>query len=189
MVDANHAYNAHTAIKVGKELEKYNVYWFEEPIIPEDIDSYLEVKRGINIAIAGGECEFTQYGFKDMLKKRSVDIAQPDVCVTGGFTACQKIVFLANIFGVHVIPHIWGSAVSIFATLQLLANIPDLPKTNISRPGVNQTLFEFDQSENPLREGFVKNKIELKDGIITIPDSPGIGVDIDEKSLSKFIIK
>lgn len=188
MVDANHAYNANTAIRMGLKMEKYNIYWFEEPVIPEDIESYLEVKNALTTAVAGGECEFTQYGFKNFIKNRALDIAQPDICVAGGFTACRKIVDLANIFGIHVVPHVWGSAVSLFATLQLIATIPDLPPTNIPRAGVNQTLLEFDQSENLLREGFIKNKFQFKDGFVTIPDAPGIGVEIDENLMTQFII-
>ncbi|MCR4425081.1 MAG: mandelate racemase/muconate lactonizing enzyme family protein [Firmicutes bacterium] len=188
MVDSNHAYNTRSAIRVGKELERYGVYWFEEPVIPEDIDGYVEVRRALNIAIAGGECEFTHYGFKNLITRHAVDIAQPDLSVTGGFTACKKVADLAHLFGVMVVPHIWGSSVAVLAGLQLIAAIPDLPPTNTPRPGFNETLLEFDQSTNPLRERLSKVPIELSDGFVAIPDRPGIGIDIDETVIEKYCV-
>jgi len=91
MVDSNHAYNANTAIRMGLKMEKYNICWFEEPVIPEDIESCLEVKDALTTAIAGGECEFTQYGFKNFIKNRALDISQPDICVAGGLLPASRL--------------------------------------------------------------------------------------------------
>jgi D-galactarolactone cycloisomerase len=77
MVDANCAYDARTAIRIGRELEKHDVLWFEEPVPPEDVEGYLEVKRALDVPIAGGELEFTRYGFRDLIVHRAVDIVQP----------------------------------------------------------------------------------------------------------------
>ncbi|MBO8127526.1 MAG: mandelate racemase/muconate lactonizing enzyme family protein [Firmicutes bacterium] len=188
MVDCNHAYSAKVAIRVGKELEKHGVYWFEEPVIPEDIDGYIEVRNALSIAIAGGECEFTPYGFRNLIARRAVDIAQPDPCVAGGITACKRIIDLADLFGVLVVPHVWGSAVAMHAALQLIAVIPDQPSTNMPRPGINQTLLEYDQSENPLRENLSRSSLEFIDGYVTIPGRPGIGVEIDESMIEKYSV-
>jgi L-alanine-DL-glutamate epimerase-like enolase superfamily enzyme len=92
MVDANHAYNASTAIQLGKRIEEYRVGWFEEPVPPEDIEGYREVKAALSIPVAGGEAEFTRYGFHRLLQARAVDILQPDCTVTGGISEFLKIV-------------------------------------------------------------------------------------------------
>jgi D-galactarolactone cycloisomerase len=96
MVDANHAYNASEAVRLARVLERYDVYWFEEPVPPEDIDGYVEVRQKSNILIAGGECEYTRYGFRELIKRRAVDILQPDLCAAGGFTELMKIVAMAS---------------------------------------------------------------------------------------------
>ncbi|MBP1778274.1 MAG: Mandelate racemase/muconate lactonizing protein, partial [candidate division NC10 bacterium] len=67
MVDANHAYNASEAVRLARAMEPYDIHWFEEPVPPEDLDGYLEVKRGSRILIAGGECEYTRYGFRELI--------------------------------------------------------------------------------------------------------------------------
>ena len=84
MVDANHAYNTFDAIKVAKGIEKYNIDWFEEPVNPEDIQGYVDVKNAINIPVAGGECEFIRFGFKSLIENKAVDYIQPDTCSVGG---------------------------------------------------------------------------------------------------------
>ncbi|NLB54344.1 MAG: mandelate racemase/muconate lactonizing enzyme family protein [Lentisphaerae bacterium] len=189
MTDANHAYNANTAVRVGKDLEEQGVYWFEEPVIPEDVAGYKVVKNALTIAIAGGECEYTHYGFKDLIVNHAVDIAQPDLSVAGGFTACKKISDLASLFGILVVPHVWGSAVAMFATLQFLATILDVPYNNIPRPGNNQTMLECDQTENPLRDNLALNTLVMHGGNIAIPNEPGLGIELNEEVLEKYCVK
>ncbi|HEV2108413.1 MAG TPA: mandelate racemase/muconate lactonizing enzyme family protein, partial [Thermomicrobiales bacterium] len=111
MVDANHAYDAATAIRLGREFERLDVRWFEEPVIPEDIEAYVEVSRALDLPIAGGEAEFTRFGFRRLLSERAVDIVQPDLTATGGFTECQRIAALASAGGIRYVPHVWGSAI------------------------------------------------------------------------------
>ena len=108
MVDANHAYNAVTAIQVGRELEKCQVFWFEEPVIPEDLQGYLEVKEALDIPIAGGECEYTRFGFRDLISRRAVDIVQPDTCRVGGLSEAKKIAALCQRLGDSLFPPCLG---------------------------------------------------------------------------------
>jgi len=76
MVDANHCFTVPQAIRLGRELEQLNVEWFEEPISPEDIDGYVEVTRALDMAVAGGENEFTRWGFRDLVVRKAMDIVQ-----------------------------------------------------------------------------------------------------------------
>ncbi len=86
MIDANHAYDAIAAIRLGRRIEDLDIGWFEEPVPPEDIAGHLDVKSALKIPIASGECEFTRYGFRDLLAKRVFDIVQPDTCAAGGLS-------------------------------------------------------------------------------------------------------
>ena len=104
MVDANHCYNVPTAISLGRELEKLNIYWFEEPISPEDIDGYVEVTRTLDIPIAGGENEFTKFSFRELIVRRAMDIIQPDVCAAGGITDMILLRNTAWIRGTSIVP-------------------------------------------------------------------------------------
>jgi D-galactarolactone cycloisomerase len=121
MVDANHGYDAVAAIRLGRIIEALDIGWFEEPVPPEDLTGYRDVKAGISIPIAGGECEFTRFGFRDLLVSRAVDIVQPDTCAAGGLSECKKIADMAWSFGVRYNPHVWGTGIAIAASLQLLA--------------------------------------------------------------------
>jgi D-galactarolactone cycloisomerase len=105
MTDANHAYMAGEAIQLGLALRDLGFYWFEEPVAPEDYEGYREVKAALpGIHIAGGEAEFTRYGFRELLSRRCVSIVQPEVCGLGGISEFQKVAALASAFGIPVIP-------------------------------------------------------------------------------------
>jgi D-galactarolactone cycloisomerase len=110
MVDANHAYDSVTAIRLGRMIEEHNIGWFEEPVPPEDVAGYRAVKAALSIPIAGGECEFTRFGFRELLVSRAVDIIQPDTCAAGGLSECKKIADMAEAFGVRYNPHVWARA-------------------------------------------------------------------------------
>jgi hypothetical protein len=104
MVDANHAYNALEAIQLARAMEPYAIHWFEEPVPPEDLDGYMEVKRASRIPIAGGECEYTRYGFRELINRRVVDMLQPDLCAMGGFSEMLKVIAMASAANLPVIP-------------------------------------------------------------------------------------
>ena len=175
MVDANHAYNAAEAIRLAKKMEKYDVYWFEEPVPPEDIDGYIEVKQKSNILIAGGEDEFTRYGFRELITRRAVDILQPDLCAAGGFTEMMKITAMASAWNVPVIPHVWGTNVGLAASLQFFAALPHFPERRYPA----EPFFEYDCSPHPLRDGVTQERFDMKDGYLDIPQRPGLGITLD----------
>ncbi|ALS21934.1 enolase C-terminal domain-like protein [Paenibacillus naphthalenovorans] len=122
-----------------------------EPVVSEDRAGYREVRSSTSIAIAGGECEFT-----------GVDIAQPDICVSGGFSEWMKIQALAPSFGVTVIPHVWGSGIALAAALHVLASIPPSPHTAHPVPLQNEPIVEYDRNPNPLRDELLTTPITCK---------------------------
>jgi D-galactarolactone cycloisomerase len=184
MVDANHAYDAVAAIRLGRLIEPLDIAWFEEPVPPEDLAGYREVKAALGIPIAGGEAEFTRWGFRQLIADRLVDILQPDIAAAGGISETKKIADMANAFGVRVNPHVWGTAVALAASLQLIAALPHNP------PGLYpiEPLLEFDQSEHPIRMTVVREPIVQRDGWVAIPEGLGLGIEIDRAALARYAI-
>ena len=182
MVDANHCFTVPQAIRIGRELEKLNVEWFEEPISPEDIDGYVEVTRSLDMAVAGGENEFTRWGFRDLVVRKAMDIIQPDVCAAGGISECRKIATLASAHGVECIPHAWGSAIGLAATLHFLAALPDQPPSFRPMP----PLLELEQCENPFRDLLSVEPILQKNGKVQIPTGAGLGIEINRSVLDRY---
>jgi D-galactarolactone cycloisomerase len=174
MVDANHAYDATAAIRLGRRIEDFDIAWFEEPVPPEDLAGYREVKRVLAMPIAGGEAEFTRFGFRGLIESRAVDIVQPDTCAAGGISETKKIADMANAFGLRVNPHVWGTGIALAAALQVIAVLPHNP------PGLFpiEPLLEFDRSEHPLRMAVLREPIEQRGGWVAIPDGPGLGIEV-----------
>ncbi len=175
MVDANHAYNAPEAIRLARAMEPYNITWFEEPVPPEDLDVYAEVRRGSRVPIAGGECEYTRYGFRELINRRAVDILQPDLCAMGGFSEMLKVISMASAANLPVIPHVWGTAVGLAASLQLFAALPHFPERRFPA----EPFFEYDRSPHPFRDGVAHERFVMRDGYLDIPDRSGLGVTLD----------
>lgn len=181
MVDANHAYNAGEAIRLAREMEPFHIHWFEEPVPPEDIDGYIEVKNSSPVPVAGGECEYTRYGFRELIQRRAVDILQPDLCAAGGFSEMTKIVAMASAANMPVIPHVWGTNVGLAAALQLFAALPNFPERRFPA----EPFFEYDRSPHPLRDGVTVEKFKMKNGYLDIPKRPGLGVTLDPAFVEK----
>lgn len=189
MVDANHAYNFHTAKRMGRNLEEFNIYFFEEPVLPEDINGYKMLRETLNMAIAAGENEFTRYGFLELLKNNCLDIIQPNIGCAGGFTEIKKIEALASSYHVQLIPHCWGSGIALAAALQLSASMAPVPHTAFPRAPENEPMLEFDKNYNPLRDDLLRNKFILSDGFVIVPDGPGLGIEINTDIIEKYLVK
>jgi len=182
MLDANHGYDAIEAIALGRAVADQDIDWFEEPVIPEDLMSYRKVRQGQPIPVAGGECEFTRWGFREVLTSRSMDIIQPDTCAAGGISECKKIADMAAAFGVRYVPHVWGTGIALAASLQLLAVLPHSPLRLTPR----EPLLEFDRSEHPFRQAVLMQPIEHVQGVVQIPDGPGLGIEVNREALREF---
>lgn len=184
--DCNHSYNAYTAIRMAKYLEENDVLFMEEPVTPEDFEGYRRVRNATAIAIAGGECEYTAYGFKKYIANGCIDIAQPDICVSGGLTEFQKILTLASTFGVAVIPHVWGSGVALAAALNAIASMPLYPHTANPVAFQNEPMIEYDRNFNPLRDELLVENFQLENRKVKVPTGNGLGIDINMKVLEKY---
>lgn len=182
MVDTNHAYGRVEALRLGYALEDYDLRWYEEPVAPEDLAGYRELRAKLRVPIAGGENEHTLYGFRDLLSTRAVDVAQPDIGSCGGFTACRHIGALAQAHGIEVNPHVWGSAVAQAASLQLIAALPVAHHALFAR----EPILEYDRSSHPFRRELISKPIELVDGRVPVPAAPGLGIEIRRDALERY---
>ncbi len=182
MMDANHAYDAGQAIRLGRRVECYDIGWFEEPVVPEDVDGYLQVKQAVRMPIAGGEAEYARWGFRELCARKAVDILQPDICACGGFTEALRIAALASANGITVFPHVWGTSVGLFASLHLAAALPPNPPAMIA----TELLFELDRTPNPLREQLATVPLTRAGDLIELPPGPGLGLTLDHESLKRY---
>ena len=185
MVDANHAYDAVAAIRLGRMIEQHDIGWFEEPVPPEDAAGYRAVKSALTIPIAGGECEFTRFGFRDLFAAHALDIAPPYTCAAGGLSECKKIADMSEAFGIRYNPHVWGTGIAIAASLQLLAVLPSHTPTSLAPL---EPMLEFDRTEHPIRQAILKEPIEHARGVVRIPDGPGLGIEINREALARFAV-
>ena len=186
MIDANHAFDESSALRFAREVEELDISWFEEPVVPEDLDGYQRLRLASPITIAAGEAEFSRWGFRDLAQKGCADILQPDCCAVGGLTEALKVADLADAWHLRCIPHVWGTGVAIAAALQFLAMIaPAPPSLNPQRP-----VLELDRTFNPLREELNLTPPVVKPGMTyQIPSTPGIGFDISQHVLQQFKVE
>jgi D-galactarolactone cycloisomerase len=185
MVDANHCYTKSAAKILGQELGRMGIYWFEEPISPEDLDGYAELTAQLDVPIAGGENEFTRYPFREIIKRKAMDIVQPDVCAAGGITECKKIAALAYADWIQCVPHAWGSIIGLTATIHFIASLPDCPPCLVPVA----PMLEFEQTFNPFRDQLSEEPLVHEKGIVKVPEKPGLGLTIDRKLIEKYLVK
>ncbi|WP_128255308.1 mandelate racemase/muconate lactonizing enzyme family protein [Falsirhodobacter deserti] len=185
MIDANHGYDAMEAIRLGQRAAEYGIDWFEEPVVPEQLAAYREVRTRQPIPVAGGETWHTRWGHREPIETRAVDIIQPDLAGCGGFTEARRIADMASLHGVRVVPHVWGTAVHIAAALQFMAAmVPSPVRNNPIEP-----ILEFDRTDNPFRQAVITRPIDHVNGVVAIPDGPGLGIEIDRNALREFAPK
>lgn len=190
MVDANHCYTTSDAFYVGRALENLGAYWFEEPVAPEDLDGYRELRAGLSVNISGGEAEFNRWGWRQILENRGLDIAQPEVCALGGISEYLRVLALCHAHFTPVINHVWGSAIAVATNLQLLAAMPPMPG------GLHpwEPLLEFDTTDNKFRDDLLADPLDIQGqvkssgGYVSIPQGPGIGVEPDRDFIKHYEI-
>lgn len=177
MVDVNANYTLHEADRLCRALVDVGVAWLEEPLPPEDVTGLARLRHH-GIPLAAGESLFTRYPFRPLLVRRLVDVVQPDVTKVGGVSEMRALLSMAEAWLIRVSPHVWGGGVALATTLQLLAAVPDYPyAANV----VSTPWLELDCAENGLRDRLLTTPIEISDGLVEIPDGPGIGVELDEE--------
>lgn len=181
MVDFNGNYSADQAKRSIEAISEAGLTWLEEPLAPEDIDG-LRLLSPRNVALATGEALYTRHPFRRLITERMVDIVQPDVTKIGGLSEAKMVCEMARTWGVRVSPHVWGGAIALSATVQLLASIPDYPHTVFSP---EPQWLELDCGDNGLRD-LLATPLYPVDGTIAVPTGPGLGVEVDEEAINRY---
>ena len=188
MIDANHAYTTHDAFYIGRAMEEFDPYWFEEPVAPEDLDGYRELRQGLRVNISGGEAEFNRWGWRALLESRGLDIAQPEVCALGGISEYLRVLALCHAHFTPVVNHVWGSAIAVATNLHLLAAMPPLPGGLFPW----EPMLEFDTTHNLFRDDLLTNPLDIQgqvannNGTVDIPSGPGLGVNPDRDFIRRY---
>jgi L-rhamnonate dehydratase len=175
MADAYMGWNLDYAKRMLPLLEPFHLRWLEEPVIPDDVQGYAQLKSYSRIPIAGGEHEFTLYGFRDLLEARAVDYIQFDTNRVGGITQARKIAALAEAYSVPVIPH--AGQMHNYHVVMASLNSPMaeyFPRVDVE---VGNELFWYIFRGEPSAKG---GSIDLDDNV------PGLGLTIDEAGLERF---
>ena len=158
------------AKEFARKAEKYDLFWFEEPVEPDDYIGQAEITRSTSIPIAAGENEYTRYGFRDMINHRAVDILQPDCLILGGVTEFMKVCALAQSNDLDIAPH---GAQEVH--IHLVSAIP------------NGLILEYYRDTvNPMHGKIWENELVLKDGYVYAPDLPGFGLTPKWKDLEPY---
>ena len=177
MIEAHGRFNTRTALKIAKEIEKFDPFWFEEPVPEEDIISMSEVRKGSQVPIATGERIISRNRFWELLAQRSADIIQPDVCHMGGILPLVEVGSMANVNYVTVAPHNPNGPVATAASLNALVTMP------------NALILEFWLDAESVRHDLIEEYFNLKKGYIYPSNKPGLGIDVNEKALTKYPYK
>lgn len=177
LIDAHGAYELSTAIQMGRELERLGVYWFEDPLMPEDHSGYAELSRALDMMVVAGETECNRYQFRDRLAARAVDVILPDICRAGGITEGQKIAILADAYQVPWAAHVsMGTMVHVAAALHLAAASP------------NFLVCEYHPNLATLGNDLMETKLEPVNSHLTVPSGPGLGIRFNEEKLREVIV-
>jgi L-rhamnonate dehydratase len=175
MIDAGLVWDAKTALQRASAFSEYRIFWLEEPLLPDDYEGYRKLSSATQIRIAAGEHESERRSFLELMDKGQIDVVQVDLTRCGGFTEAMKIASLAVDRGLPVVNHGFTTYINVAASLHFLNSIP------------NSFIMEFVSEEGTtLRDSLTKEKIVAKDGIVAIPDSPGLGVELNEIALERY---
>ncbi len=162
------------AINTAHMLKEYNVVWFEEPLKDDDLEGYKTLRQASPVWIATGECLRKRQTFYPWISQRAVDVLQPDLTAVGGISEGRRIAWLANDLGILVVFHGWNTAIGLAADLQLNA-------------AINQARWVEYLTPTPYIDELLVEPFQLgEDGMLDIPDKPGLGIEIDVEALSKF---
>lgn len=175
MVDINCVWNPHEAIAMARIFEGFGIRWLEEPVWPpDDYDGLAAVSEAVDVPIAAGENEDTREGFKRLISGRAVDILQPSPTKMGGVLEFKKVCAMAEAWNVPVAPHSWTLPLGVVAALHVATTTPNCLYLEVP-PELEEELLAM-----PLR---------VREGHVQVPDGPGLGVELNEEIVTKFLQK
>lgn len=173
LIDAGCCWDTRTAKTRARQFEQYRPFWLEEPLQQDNLDGYRELRQMSNIPIAAGEGEAGIYAWRDLIERGCIDIAQIDLA-RNGFTVSKKVADMAESHSLRVVNHFWSSPINLAAGLHWLANRK------------SAFIFEYCVEESPIRMQLTKQDIKAIDGFVTVPEEPGLGVELNEEIVNRY---
>ena len=173
LIEGHGRFNIPTAVKIGRRLEEFDIYWFEEPLPPDDLPGMREVKERVRIPLAAGERLYNRYEYRQFFDLNCADYIQPDVSHAGGLLEMRFLGAEAEARHLGFCPHNPSGPIANAATLQLAACVP------------NFIQLEMMMTDVPFRAEICDEELTLRNGEMVIPTRPGLGIDLDEKELLK----
>lgn len=174
--DSNNGYSVQGAIRVGRALEELGYVWFEEPVQHYHVESFAKVAAALDIAVSAGEQEYTLQGIKRLIEA-GVDIVQPDIVKTGGFTGLADMAALARAYGVDLVPHQTQPSIGHTANLHFVASL-----THSHHPA------EYNGPRH-VQDVVFRTPVRPVNGAFVLSDAPGLGLEIDEQELDRRMIR
>ena len=173
MLDGGRAFTVKRALELLRRVEEHDLYWFEEPLPPDDLDGYRRLSDAAQVRIAAGEADSTLRPFRALVEHGHVDVLQPDLARCGGFTVAREIASLERTTTVEIVPHCFSTGVLIAASLHFVATL--------DRP----TWSEYSIADSPLVNGILSEPFALRDGRLTVPAGPGLGINLDQDAVDR----
>ncbi|MBT5717357.1 MAG: mandelate racemase/muconate lactonizing enzyme family protein [Opitutae bacterium] len=177
MIDLNGGYTHREAMVASHLWDRFNLFWLEEPLNPNQVDALADFRSRSKLTIAAGENEFRLHGFKQLFDRRAVDVAMPDIGRVGGIQEARNICALAESYGIPVSPHNFSSGILLAATMHLMAATP------------NTWLLELDSSDNSVYEELLVSPLEISKGFLQVPNHSGLGVELTDEIIKKYSVE
>ncbi len=174
MADAHGTWTVAEAKAFCRMVEDQDLFWFEEPVSADDKHGLAEVRRSSAVPISTGESEFTRHDFREIAELRGADVLQPDLAIAGGLTEGMRIGAIASAFNLRLAPHLWSGAPAFAAGLHLAATQPA------------GFILEYSLGHNPMLHDLIEEDFPVEDGMIAIPDRPGLGITVRESFLAEY---
>jgi galactonate dehydratase len=174
MIEAHGRFELPAARRIARALEDYDVHWLEEPLIPGNLENYARLRQETRTPLSLGERLYTRWDFREVFEKGCADFIQPDVSHAGGIWELRKIGALAEMWQIGFCPHNPSGPAANAATLQLAACTP------------NFEFLETMATDVPWRKEVAEEACRFVDGQMSIPDAPGLGVEINEQAMARF---
>lgn len=176
MFDPNNGYSPHRAIQIGRRLEEYRVFHFEEPVAAYDYAGLAAVADALDLPVAAGEQEYTRWQFRDLILQGKVDIVQPDIIKAGGISELRKIAAVAQTFNRPITMHQTQPTIGTLAALHFALATPNCRYRQ-----------EFPAEDHPLKTaGLLREPLPFKDGYLYPPEGPGLGIAVDPAALDRL---
>ena len=163
------------AILIGRELEAFDLLFYEDPVAPENLDAFARVRDAVTVPLAAGERVGTIHGARPLIERQLIDVIQPDTGRAGGITQMRKIAAMAEAHGIMLAPHSGSlGPVAEFAALHVMATVP------------NALMLERIEFDWPGRYDVVRPVLKVQNGAIRVPETPGLGVELVKEEVARY---